>query len=143
VTVDVDDFLRTAGEGLQLARKGDPTAGEQLAAAEAAYTGDFLEENLYEDWAAPLREEARALYIDVARTLAEIAVSEADLDAAARLFLRVLERDPYDERAHLALVSTLEGSGRHGEARRAYRAYSARMEEIAVEASPFPAAQTA
>jgi DNA-binding SARP family transcriptional activator len=50
----------------------------------------------------------------------------------------VLSRDPYDERAHLQLVSALSAAGRHGEARRAYRAYSGRMAEIDVEPAPFP-----
>ena len=34
------------------------------------YRGDFLEEDLYEDWAADLREEARAAYAGAVRTLA-------------------------------------------------------------------------
>ncbi len=46
----------------------DPTL---LRAAEAAYSGDFLEEDVYADWAAGMREEARALYVRVARVLAE------------------------------------------------------------------------
>ena len=58
--------------------------------------------------------------------------------AAVNYRLRVLERDPYDEDAHLGLVSTLSAAGRHGEARRFYRAYVARMEELGVEPAPFP-----
>ena len=50
----------------------------------------------------------------------------------------MLARDPYDERAHLQLVRALSAAGRHGEARRMYRAYSGRMAEIAVEAAAFP-----
>ena len=52
--------------------------------------------------------------------------------------LRVLARDPYDERAHLLLVTALSAAGRHGEARRMYRAYCGRMAEIAVEPAAFP-----
>lgn len=48
-------------------------------------------------------------------------------------WLRVLERDPYDEAAHLALVASLSAASRHGDARRAYRRYSERMREIGVE----------
>ncbi len=33
------------------------------------YTGDFLEEDLYSDWSASLREEARATYVSIARAL--------------------------------------------------------------------------
>jgi hypothetical protein len=60
-----------------------------------------------------------------------------------RYRLHVLYRDPYDEGAHLALVSDLVGAGHHGEARRAYRRYVTRMDEIDVEPAPFPGADTA
>lgn len=138
VAVDVEEFLTDAEAGLALRADGnDREANDLLAAAEERYAGDFLEE-LYDDWAFALRENARSLYVRVARTLADDAAAAGDHDAASRYLLRVLERDVYDERAHLALVPTLVRSGRHGEARRAYRAYCARMDEIGVEAAPYP-----
>jgi DNA-binding SARP family transcriptional activator len=143
VDVDVERFLDEAERGLGLHAERDPRAGASLEAAEAMYVGDFLEEELYEDWAAPLREEARATYVAVAAALAARADAAGDGDAAVRYRMRMLERDPYDERAHLGLVRTLAGSGRHGEARRAYGRYVARMGEIGVEAAPFPAAVAA
>jgi ATP/maltotriose-dependent transcriptional regulator MalT/DNA-binding SARP family transcriptional activator len=139
VDVDVDTFFRTGEWGLGLYRRGCAReARPSLEAAEAAYVGDFLEEDIYEDWATPLREEARAAYLAVAAALAELAEASNDPDAAIRYRLRILERDPYDERAHLGLVSALDAGGRHGEARRTYRAYVARMGEIGVEPAPFP-----
>jgi DNA-binding SARP family transcriptional activator len=138
LTVDVERFLAGAQSALAALRDGAADARAQLAAAEAAYTGDFLEEDAYEDWAIGLREEARAAYTEVARALAEEAAGGGEADAATRYFLRVLERDPYDEPAHLGLVSALEAAGRHGEARRCFRAYCARMESIGVESASFP-----
>jgi DNA-binding SARP family transcriptional activator len=140
VAVDVEEFLRSANEGLTLTRQGPLDEGAAaLAEAEALYVGDFLEEDLYEDWAADLREEARATYISVARTLAERSLEAGDHDAAVRYYLRILEKDSWDEQAHLRLVSALERGGRHGEARRRYRAYASRMGELDLPASPFPA----
>jgi ATP/maltotriose-dependent transcriptional regulator MalT/DNA-binding SARP family transcriptional activator len=137
--VDVERFLAEASAGLALRADGAVSrARVRLAAAEALYSGEFLEEDAYEDWAVPLREEARATYISVARALGEDALERGEHDLAARYFLRTLEKDPYDEEVHLALVALHEAAGRHGEARRAYRTYVARMEEIAVEAAPFP-----
>jgi DNA-binding SARP family transcriptional activator len=138
VPVDVESFLAAASEGLALAQAGRPDAADRLAAAEGDYAGDFLEEDLYEEWATPLREEAQAAYIQVARALAEAADGCGDYDAQARYLLRVLERDPYDEPAHVALVGSLASAGRHGEARRFYRAYCGRMREIDVEPAPYP-----
>jgi ATP/maltotriose-dependent transcriptional regulator MalT/DNA-binding SARP family transcriptional activator len=142
--VDVELFLTTAAEALVLvARPHGPEAVDRLAAAEAAYTGDFLEEDLYEDWAEPLREEAQTTYIQVARALATAADARQDYDAAGRYLLRVLERDPYDEPAQIALVACLASAGRHGHARRFYRAYCGRMREIGIEPAPYPGAQAA
>ena len=137
--IDVERFLAEAADGFALRADGALSrARGRLAAAEALYSGEFLEEDAYEDWAVPLREEARATYISVARALGEDALERGEHDLAARYLLRTLEKDPYDEEVHLALVALHEAAGRHGEARRAYRTYVARMEEIAVEAAPFP-----
>ncbi|MDQ4096986.1 MAG: tetratricopeptide repeat protein, partial [Actinomycetota bacterium] len=139
VIVDVERFLVDAQAGMRAFAAGDAkTARRLLTAAEAQYAGEFLEEDLYEDWSAVLREEARTAYVSVAMALADLALSAGDHDGAARYLLRVLARDPYDERAHLQLVTALTSAGRHGEARRMYRAYCARMAEIDVEPAPFP-----
>ena len=109
VDVDVERFLAAEpGEALDL------------------YRGDFLEEDLYEDWAADLRDQARAAYAAAVRTLAEAASG----DEAVRLYLRLLEQDRWDADAHLALIARLEADGRHGEAQRRRRVYEAAMEEI-------------
>lgn len=138
VSVDVEEFLAAAETALAARRSGSPEASELLARAEATYSGDFLEEDAYEEWAIAIREECRAVYTEVVRALAQEAQARGDTDAATRYHLRILERDPYDEPAHLGLVTTLEAAGRHGEARRRFRAYCARMDEIGVESAPFP-----
>jgi DNA-binding SARP family transcriptional activator len=139
VPVDVETFLAAATEGLARYGEGDTHDAEvRLMAAERAYEGDFLEEDRYEDWATPLREEARTTYISVLRAQAALAETSRRPDDAVRRWLRILEMDPWDEGAHLALVGTMERAGRHGEARRRYLAYASRMEEIAVPVAPFP-----
>jgi DNA-binding SARP family transcriptional activator/tetratricopeptide (TPR) repeat protein len=140
VDLDIERFLAEAASGNRLRREGDtPAAIVRLEAAEALYAGDFLEEDPYEDWAVGLREEAQATYIAIARQLAEHGAGRGDADGATRYYLRILERDTYDEGAHLGLVTALVAAGRHGEARRRYGFYATKMEEIAVEAAPFPA----
>lgn len=141
--VDVERFLEAATSALACHRNGASNeATVLLELAEAAHTGDFLEEDVYEDWVVPLREEARAAYVDVARALADDARASGDAASATRLFLRILQQDPYDEPAHLGLVSALVAAGRHGEAHRFHRAYAASMEQIGVEAAPFPGPPT-
>lgn len=87
---------------------------------------------------AMLREGARSTYVTAARELARMACESGDSQACIDHRLRILERDPYDEEAHLGIVATLSGIGRHGEARRFYRRYVARMEELGVEPAPMP-----
>ncbi len=137
LAVDVEEFLSAAAAGMSAFRSGHADGVSLLEQAEAAYGGDFLEEDRYEDWASPLRDEARAAYLEVLRALASIeAAAEAP---STRYHLRALSLDPYDEDTHLALVSMLVAAARHGEARRAYRQYVARMREIGVEPAAFPA----
>ena len=136
ISIDVEDFLDEASRGLAA---GDTQAGERhLEAAQSLYSGEFLEEDPYADWAVGLREEARAASIAVARRLADRASARGDHDAAARQLLRVLERDAFDESAHLTLVGELAAGRHHGEARRMYRGYVARMAEIGVEPAVYP-----
>jgi DNA-binding SARP family transcriptional activator len=109
-----------------------------LASAEAMYIGDFMEEFPYADWPISRREQARTEYLEVASHLAEADMSRGDHESAARRFLRMLERDPFDERAHLGVVTAMSALGRHGTARRLYGIYCSRMDELDVEPRAFP-----
>ncbi|MFN2497081.1 MAG: bacterial transcriptional activator domain-containing protein [Pseudonocardiaceae bacterium] len=81
--------------------------------------------------------KAKAAYLAVAMTLAGAARNIGDDDLAARCYLRVLERDPYDEEAHLRLTAVLAAAGRHGQARTRYSCYVQRMAELGIEPVPF------
>lgn len=141
VTIDVEQFLAGAQRALKHHREGQAeTAAAMLATVESSYTGDVFEDDPYSDWHVPLREEARSTYLTVARALADRRAAAGDHDDAVRLLLRVLEREPYDEGAHLQLVSLLVQAGRHGDARRRYQHYSDRMRELDLEPRSFPVA---
>jgi ATP/maltotriose-dependent transcriptional regulator MalT/DNA-binding SARP family transcriptional activator len=134
VDIDIRRFVGAAERALAPER---PSV-EALAGAETLYAGEFLDDDPYADWAVALREEARALYLRVAQRLAEALDAAGELDRAGHLYLRLLQRDPYDEAVHLALVRVLDRAGHRGEARRAYRSYSARMAELDVEPAAYP-----
>ena len=134
VELDVDRFLAAADAALAEHRRGDGEAATgMLATAEAMYIGDVLEDDPYVDWHVSLREEARAAYLAVAAALADRRIAGDDHDAAIRLLLRLLEREPYDETSHLRLVGLLSRTGRHGEARRRYQHYVDHMRELELE----------
>ncbi|MDH2429478.1 BTAD domain-containing putative transcriptional regulator [Sphaerisporangium sp. TRM90804] len=134
--VDAERFSAAADAGLRAFRQGDPGAGRLLAVAESVYGGEFLEEDLYEDWAAQPREEYATRYVAVIRALVELAERSGDVDRVVACCLRLLARDPYDESVHLRLVKGLLEAGRHGEARRRYQDYWHAMREIGVEPAP-------
>lgn len=94
------------------------------------YGGELLPDDRYDDWSAPLRDDARNRFVAAAHRLAD---GLADEDAAA-LMRRVLVEDPYDEAAHRRLVSVLRSAGRLGDARTAYQAYVGSMDELGVDA---------
>ena len=141
VSLDVVDFLRAAGAGVALASRGDWLAADgTLRQAEALYAGDFLEEDVYEDWAVDCREEARSAAQEVSRLLARAAVQRGDEEDAARHLRRLLERDPYDADAWTALLGAQLRLRRYGEARRQHAIYVRHMAQLGV--SPAPLART-
>ncbi|HEY1180143.1 MAG TPA: hypothetical protein VGF17_28645, partial [Phytomonospora sp.] len=121
VEVDVYTFLDGAGYALRA------QALPALSTVERSYTGDFLEDEPYEDWSVSLREEARAMYLRVLRSLSELA--ERDADAVGYLH-RLLDKDPYDMRAHRDLVARLTRAGALGEARRAEERHAAALRAL-------------
>lgn len=134
--VDVEEFL--AGAARVTNRALGVPALDELRVVEGLYSGDFLQEDPYEDWAVPLREQAREAYLAVARALADAAAAAGDDNLAVRLSLRILEFDRYDEDAHLRLTAALTSAGRHGQARVCYRNYQNRMAELGIKVGAFP-----
>ena len=133
LAVDVTDLLDTVRAAQDAVDRGDwAEADRLLGAPEAAYPGDFLEEDLFEDWAVDCRELARSAAVQAARLRVDSARHRADPDRVARHLDALLRLDPYDEPAWLALLDTLRGMRRHGEVRRHHARYAVRMREIGV-----------
>lgn len=136
ISVDVDDFLAQATAALEADRAGEPDATARLRAAVTIHTGDFLEDDPYQEWATTLAEEVRATYIALLRTLSQRLRDASDIDGMVHYTLRLLEHDRYDENAHRSLVGVLLDAGRLGEARRHYQIYVRQMAEIDIRPSP-------
>lgn len=137
VSVDAVEFRRAAREALDAARAGRADSVALLEAAAARHTGRLLEADAYADWAAAAAEELSLLGHDVIRTLAFALVAGDDRSRALPWLARLLVEDPYDEPTYAAIVGLLVGERRHGEARRYYRAYALRMQEIDAPVTPW------
>jgi ATP/maltotriose-dependent transcriptional regulator MalT/DNA-binding SARP family transcriptional activator len=140
--VDLIEFNRVAELAIELMAKGDnEAAAAPLQRARQIYAGDFLEEDLYEEWAVEAREEARSRLFTILRLLARLAADRGDDESAAQHLSQLLEREPYDEDAWLSLIAGQLRLRRHGQARRYYAAYARRMSELDV--APVPLADAA
>ena len=138
VSIDVEEFLARAVLVLDVHRSRAPDALAWLIEAETGYTGDFLEDDPYHDWAQPLAEEVRATHVALLRALVGRLREASDVDGIVRYTLRLLAHDPYDEQAHLDLVTVQLEAGRLGEAHRRYRLYAQRMNEMGIAPRPMP-----
>jgi DNA-binding SARP family transcriptional activator len=96
------------------------------AAIVSSYTGEFLPDDRYEDWSAPLRQEIRSRFCVAARRLAAVSSPNDAID----LVRRVLVQDPYDDVAHRSLVTALRAEGRLSDARDAYQTYVTAMDDL-------------
>jgi DNA-binding SARP family transcriptional activator/tetratricopeptide (TPR) repeat protein len=114
--VDVVVFERLAAAAVE-------DGGAQAAsAALAAYNGDLLPEDLYEEWTQPGRERLRGLHLGLLRQVGR-------WDELVRL-------DPTDEQAHLALMREYARAGdRRGALRQYERLERALRQELGVAPS--------
>lgn len=137
IDIDLIEFLRVTDRAAELTASGDRDAAEAaLRRARQLYAGDFLEEDLYEEWAAETRADARARLLIVLRLLARLATDRGDDESASQYLGQLLEHEPYDEDAWLSLVAGQRRLRRHGEARRHYATYARRMGELDVVPVP-------
>ncbi len=98
VAVDVETLLNAA-------------AGGDDGAVVDAYDGEFLPENRYDDWSAPLRDEVRSTFVVAARRQLDAAVDSGDHSRVIDLARRLIAVDPYDDHAHSRLVDALTAIG--------------------------------
>ena len=76
------------------------------------------------------REEVRAAWQRSVRRLASLRRKAGRVGDYQNLLVRLLAADRYDDTSHRLLVASLVGSGRHGEARRAFARWAEAMQDI-------------
>ena len=137
VSIDIVEFERLARSALDAARAGSADAVPLLQAAASLHAAPFLADEAADEWADDIRADLVRLAVEVKRILAARLVDAGETEQAVGWLMAVLDDDPYDEPSHHDLIGVLAGARRHGEARRAYRSYTARMAELEVEPAPF------
>lgn len=103
----------------------------------SAYPGDFLPDDVYEDWAEAPRSEARTRFVSTARRLAAASLKAGETERAITVARQLVATDPYDETAHALLVDSLRASSNVSEARRAHATWEKAMAELDISIAPF------
>jgi DNA-binding SARP family transcriptional activator len=125
VTVDADDFEREAKAGLiAMTANERPAAVAHMRRALELYSGDFLIDERFEDWAIAERERLRELATKPLRILAQLS---EDGDEATAYLERLAAMEPLDVDIHKELIVLWLRQGRRGRALRHYRALQSRL----------------
>ena len=115
-----DDLLSSA-EGLL--DDGAPSmALPLLQEASELYRGDFLADASYDDWAISARDLLRNRFVDGTCRAAELLLAANRIDESLTYATRVLDAEPWSERAHRAVIAAHLERGDRTAARRALAA---------------------
>lgn len=122
IWLDVDEFERETTLGTAALDAGDHSRGSQhLERAVCLYTGDFLEDEPFADWAMIQRERLRWLACDALRKLSGLGG-----DANGDYLERLAELEPFDDDVQRELISTWLRLGRKTRAARQYQSFRLR-----------------
>ncbi|MDI9420391.1 MAG: hypothetical protein GX228_04525 [Firmicutes bacterium] len=114
---DVFDFQSMTKTGYELDCVDPDEALSVYLQTLAIYRGDFLEEDLYEDWTIALRTNLREQYIEVALRTAELLVERRrDFNQAIQVCRNALNYDSTREKLHQAIIKYLLEQGRNVDA---------------------------
>lgn len=122
VWLDVEEFEGHLQAGRRLEAAGQlEEAMAEYGVAEGLYQGDFLEEDLYEDWPMMQREHLRNKYLDVAERLSGYYVERGEHTAAIALCQKTLMQDNCNEEAYRRLMQCYQAQGQRHLAIRQYQ----------------------
>jgi DNA-binding SARP family transcriptional activator len=126
VRIDADEFEASAARGLAAIERGEASAGRELIGqALELYTGEFLTDEPYSEWAYEERNRLRGL---VARCLRALATSAGEDPVVAADYLeRLAQLEPFDAAVHRDLFAAWLAQGRRTEAARGYAAFRTRV----------------
>ncbi len=134
---DLEEFESLAHKSIQL-KQSDPKVALDLSLqALRLYRGDFLEEDMYEDWAESIRNNFRERFVDlIIRTAELLVLCEKDYKQAIQICRNALAYDPTREQFHRAIIKYLLMEGRNVDAMQQYKECERILdEEVGLEPS--------
>lgn len=131
VWLDCEAFEADVERGRALDAAGDEAgAGDAYARALDLYRGDFLADDLYEDWPTAFRVHLRRLCLEALDRLSALRFAAGRWSESAQLCLRLLSLDPCHEAAHVQLMRVYARQGHYALAIRQLHACLAALEEL-------------
>lgn len=137
--VDAREFERLAVDGERLLADGllSAAAGAWREAL-TLWSGAYLDD-IFSDWVYARRDELHRQYIAVMERLARLEMELRQHDAAARLYYRILDIEPYNEEAHRGLMKYFWA---RGEGASALTQFQICVDALRTELGIQPTAQT-
>lgn len=130
IWLDFAEFESRCNRGRLLEQAGSiDEALEEYSLAEDLYTGDFLEEDPYEDWASRYRDHLKNCYIATTDRLSACLQDRGDLNRAIEYCQKILEKDDCYEAAYRRLMQCHHALGQPGSAVRNYQLCIRRLKE--------------
>jgi len=122
VTTDVDEFDKRHERGRELEKNRKMReAAVEYEKAIALYRGDYLVEDLYEDWTMVERERLTNAYLDLLGRLAVHYMEVEQYQESIRACYRVLEKDRCHEDSYCLLMQCYARLGLRARALHQYR----------------------
>ena len=119
---DFKEFEDSWGRGCALEKQGrESEAIAEYERAQGLYQGDFLEEDVYEDWSILKRETLRDAYLNSLGKTAEFHLRTGNHMACIESSRRILAQDPCREDAYRFLMRCHNDMGNRSHALRWYR----------------------
>jgi DNA-binding SARP family transcriptional activator len=120
---DLDEFRRLATD-VSVDQKDQ---ADRIRTLVEMIRGEFLADLRYDDWAVRMRT---AVHSEVRQVLMPFATQDGgNVDVGIRAACALLELDPYDEEAQLALAKRLDASGRRAAARKAVLRFAEKLKD--------------
>ncbi|MBI2919001.1 MAG: winged helix-turn-helix domain-containing protein [Chloroflexi bacterium] len=111
--VDADEFEHCWKEGRSLEAMGKPSEALTLyERCESLYRGDYLEEDVYEEWTFLRRESLKDTYLTVVSKLARGCMNAGDYEGAIVHCHALLGKDPCAEHVYRDLIRSYTRLGR-------------------------------
>jgi predicted ATPase/DNA-binding SARP family transcriptional activator len=121
-------------------QKGGRQQAELLDAFDQAlslYKGDYLPDNLYDDWSQKRRDRLRRAHSWLLEQASELAITSGAGQRACEYLLALLEKNPADEQTHRQLMLVFARMGRRSDAINQYFALRKALKEE-LRALPLP-----